>query len=240
MQKVIIIGASSGIGNELAKVFALNGWEIGITARRQALLEGLASQFPSIKWHIKTMDTAQHESAREILMQLVYEMNGVDVFIYSAGVGESSGKWEKENNMHQINIVGFAALSNAMFMYFKEYQKTGQIVGISSVASQRGSGTTIGYAATKAFMSNYMQGQRERAVKKKLPITITDIRPGFIDTPMTQGQKGMFWVIKSDTAAHLIYQAIIKKKNIAYIPAKWKIIAWLMRNTPDFIWYKIM
>ena len=175
MKKVIIVGASTGIGSELAKKFAQEGWQIGITARRENLLQALAAEFPSVKWHIKAMDTSNHDAARNILQHLITEMNGVDIFIYNAGIGESSSKWEKENNMHQVNAIGFAALANFMFKYFKEGKLSGQIVGISSVASQRGTKTSIGYAATKAFMSTYMQGQRQAAGSKKLPITITDI-----------------------------------------------------------------
>lgn len=238
MKKVIIIGASTGIGSELARTFAKHGYEVGITARRQELLENLAAEIPAAKWHIKAMDVAQHDAAREALSQLIYEMNGVDIFIYNAGIGDSSSKWEKENNMLQVNAVGFAALANAMFYYFKSENKIGQIVGISSVASQRGSRMSIGYGATKAFMSNYMQGLRQQAAFKKLPITITDIRPGFVETPMTTGQKGMFWVIKSERASTLIYNAIVAKKHIAYIPVKWRFAAFIMRNLPEFIWNK--
>ncbi|MBX2902362.1 MAG: SDR family NAD(P)-dependent oxidoreductase [Chitinophagales bacterium] len=239
MKKVIIVGASTGIGSELAKKFAQEGWQIGITARRENLLQALAAEFPSVKWHIKAMDTSNHDAARNILQHLITEMNGVDIFIYNAGIGESSSKWEKENNMHQVNAIGFAALANFMFKYFKEGKLTGQIVGISSVASQRGTKTSIGYAATKAFMSTYMQGQRQAAGSKKLPITITDIRPGYIETPMTEGQKGMFWVAKSNHAATLIYKAIISKKNVAYIPGKWRFAAWVVRNIPEFIWNRM-
>lgn len=239
MKKVIIVGASTGIGCDLARKFAREGWEIAITARRQNLLEALASEFPNVKWHIQKMDTSQHEQSRHTLMELIHEMNGIDVFVYNAGIGESSSNWEKENHMLQVNAIGFAALVNAVFKYFKTEKRAGQIVGISSVASQRGSKMAIGYSATKAFMSNYMQGQRQEATSKNLPITITDIRPGYIETPMTQGQKGMFWVAKSEHAASLIYDAIIKKKNVSYIPGKWRFAAWIMRNIPEFIWNKL-
>lgn len=239
MKKVIIIGASTGIGSDLARCFAQQGWEVGITARRLDLLENLAAEFPDKNWHIKAMDVAQHDAAREELFQLISEMNGVDIFIYNAGIGDSSSKWEKENNMLQINAVGFAALANAMFYYFKSQNKAGQIVAISSVASQRGSRMSIGYGATKAFMSNYMQGLRQQAAHKKLPITITDIRPGFVETAMTSGQKGMFWIIKSIEASRLIYNAILSKKSVAYIPGKWRFAAFIMRNLPEFIWNKL-
>jgi short-subunit dehydrogenase len=238
MKKVIIVGASSGIGYELAKKFSQQGWEIGITARRQPLLETLAEQFPQTKWHIKAMDTSQQEESQKKLLDLIEEMGGIDVFVYNAGIGDNSTRWEKEHHLIQVNAVGFAALTNTVFHYFKTQKIPGQIVGISSVASQRGSRMAIAYSATKAFMSNYLQGLRQLACHRKLPITVTDIRPGYIETPMTEGQKGMFWVAKSERAAELIYSAIVKKKSVAYIPGRWRWVAWAIRNMPELVWNK--
>jgi short-subunit dehydrogenase len=96
----------------------------------------------------------------------------------------------------------------------------------------------IGYGATKAFMYNYMQGQRHKAAAEKLPITITDIRPGFIETDMTKGQKGMFWVGTSQKAAYQIANAIEAKRKVAYITRRWWLVAKLFNVLPDFIWHK--
>jgi short-subunit dehydrogenase len=238
MSKVIIIGASTGMGKDLAKEFATNGWEVGITARRLELLEELSREVPG-KWHIKQMDAGRHDEAKKALDELIATMGGVDVVVYNAGIGDSSGQWEKENNLLQINAIGFAAISNHVFKYFRERKQHGQIAGVSSVASQRGSRMAIGYCATKAFMSNYMEGQRQESVKKNFGITITDLRPGFIATPMTKDQKGMFWVVPSTVAAKLMYKAIVNKKDIAYIPGKWRMAAWAMSNVPSFLWNKV-
>ena len=177
--------------------------------------------------------------AKAALDELIATMGGVDVVVYNAGIGDSSGQWEKENNLLQINAIGFAAISNHMFKYFKDRKQHGQIVGVSSVASQRGSRMAIGYCATKAFMSNYMEGQRQESTNKRLGITITDLRPGYIETPMTDGQKGMFWVVPSHVAGRLMYKAIVNKKDVAYIPGKWRIAAWALRNAPAFFWNRM-
>ena len=235
MKKAIIIGASSGIGRALAIELSRRGYRLGITSRRLDMLQQVASacQGPT---HVMAMDMEKHLEARMLLQALIAEMGGVDIIIYNAGVGESSGKWEKENQMHQINAVGFAAVANFAFMYFKENKRRGQMVGISSVAGTRGIRHSIGYSATKAFMWSYMQGQRHRAIAEGLDITITDIRPGFIDTPMTQGQKGMFWVQPADKAAVQIADAIIARKSVAYITRRWWLIGQLMKLIPDLVW----
>jgi short-subunit dehydrogenase len=237
MEKAIIIGASSGIGKDLAIELSARGYELGICARRTELLEALAKECKN-KTFIKRMDAEQHLETRKALEELIAEMDGVDIIIYNAGIGESSGKWEKENQMHQVNAVGFAAVANFAFNYFKKNEKKGQIVGVSSIAGIRGMRHAIGYGATKAFMYNYMQGQRHKAAAEKLPITITDIRPGFIETDMTKGQKGMFWVGTSQKAAYQIANAIEAKRKVAYITRRWWLVAKLFNVLPDFIWHK--
>ena len=155
MKKAILIGASSGIGKEVAIELSKRGYELGLTARRTNLLTELSNLCPN-KTYIEYMDTAKHDETRAILEKLIERMAGVDVIIYNAGIGESSGKWEKENAMLQINAIGFAAVANFAFHYFKKGNRAGQIVGISSVMGVRGMRHALGYGATKAFMSNYM------------------------------------------------------------------------------------
>ncbi len=234
MKKVIIIGASSGIGSDLAVEMSKRGYEVGIAARRLEMLQEVAARC-SGKTYIKTIDMAKHDEARTRLGELIEEMGSADIIVYNAGIGEASGKWEKEHQMHEINAVGFAAIANYAFKYFRD-KGVGQLVGVSSVAGTRGTRHAIGYGAGKAFMWNYMQAQRHKAAAEKKDITITDIRPGFIDTPMTKGQKGMFWVVDSSYAARLIADAIEAKRTVAYIPAKWALASFVMRFVPDFIW----
>jgi short-subunit dehydrogenase len=237
VRKAIIVGASSGIGKELAIELSKRGFELGLTARRTNLLEEL-SELCVTNTYIEYMDAQNHDEAREILAKLIERMGGVDVVIYNAGIGESSGKWEKENAMHQVNAVGFAAIANYVFNYFRKSGLPGQIVGISSIAGTRGVRHAIGYAATKAFMWNYMEGQRHKAAFEKLPIHVTDIRPGFIETDMTKGQKGMFWVQSAEKAAKQIADAIESKRKVAYITGRWLIMGVLFKIIPDFIWHK--
>lgn len=236
MQKMILIGASSGIGKSLAIELSRRGHTLGLLARREELLRELQQQLPT-KTYIARADAADTIGMRNAIAAMAEEMGGVDCVIYNAGIGESSGKWEKENYMHQVNMIGFAAVANWAFNYFSENKQRGQIVGVSSVAGTRGMRHAIGYSATKAFMWNYMEGQRHKAIAEKLPITITDIRPGFIDTPMTAGQKGMFWVQSAERAALQIADAIENKRQVVYVTKRWWLMSKLMRVVPDFIWH---
>lgn len=237
MKKAIIIGASSGIGKELAIELSKRGFELGLTARRLNLLDELSNLCVN-KTYIEFMDVEKHEESIEILQKLIERMGGIDILIYNAGIGDSSGLFVKENQMFNINMIGFAALSRHAYHHFKKEKKEGHIVGISSIAGVRGMRMAVGYAATKAFMWNYMEGLRHKATAEKLPIAITDIRPGFIETDMTKGQKGMFWVQSAEKAARQIADAIARKSKVAYITRRWWLMKQLFSVMPDFIWNK--
>jgi len=236
--KAIIIGASSGIGAALAKIMAESGYELGLTARRTEKLESLAAQLPT-KSYLQTMDVTKTEAARAAFLELIEQMNGIDVVIINAGVGEITTRWEKEHNIINTNVTGFAAIANAAFYYFQSQQQKGHIVGISSLAALRGGSRIPSYHASKAFISSYMQGLRYRAVRKKLDIAITDIRPGFVKTEMTEKNDFMIWAATADKAATQIFSAIKRRKKIAYITKRWDLVAFIMKILPDFIYSKI-
>lgn len=236
MKNVIIVGASSGIGYCLAKVYSQKGYIVGLTARRLDVLEALQKELPN-KSYLRKMDVADVEASREILADLVSEMGGMDVLVLNAGIGDSKPSWQLEQQIIMVNIAGFTALGNWAVQYF-EANGGGQIAGISSVASVRGTHIATVYSASKAYISSYMEGLQQRSNRKKQGITVTDIRPGFVATPMTQENKGMFWVATPEKAAEQIYAAIKNKKRVAYITRRWWIVAQMIKSIPDFLWLK--
>lgn len=239
MNKAIIIGATSGIGKSLAFELSKNGYEVGITGRRTELLEQISNEISS-RVYFRNMDVTQTKKAITTFSELIEEMDGVDLVIINAGIGNNNRDylWEFERQTIDINIRGFTAIANAAFNYF-EKQEHGHIVGISSVAAHFSNGKATAYNASKAFVSNYLKGLRYKAYQKRTNIIITDIRPGFVATPMTENNKGMFWVINADKAAKLILRAIRNRKNEAYIPARWRAIAWLLNIVPENIFKRI-
>ena len=145
--------------------------------------------------------------------------------------------WNKEKETIDTNILGFSAVANTAMHYFMK-KGSGHLVGISSIASIRGSNIAPAYNASKAFMSNYMEGLRIKISKINIPITITDIQPGLVDTAMAKGD-GLFWVAPPEKAAAQIYKAIKKKKKKAYITKRWAIIALLLKIMPEFVYNKL-
>lgn len=134
-------------------------------------------------------------------------------------------------------MTGFVAMVNVAFKYFVK-RGVGHIVGISSIASLRGNGSAPAYNASKSFVSNYLEGLRQKAYKLGIPIIITDIQPGFVDTAMAQGE-GLFWVASPEKAALQIYKKIVVKKKHAYISKRWRSIAWLLKIMPNWLYNKL-
>jgi len=232
MKKVIIIGGTSGIGEELAKRFDSNGFSVGITGRREMLLKEVQRSLKNESFY-KVMDVVNDSESIVLLNEMIKEMGSVDIVILNAGIGVDNKdlEWSIEKQMISTNAVGFAALATESFNYFVK-QGFGQIVGVSSISCLRGSQDAPSYSASKAFVSNFLEGLLIRSLKMKMNIDITDIRPGFIDTAMTKGQQGMFWVCSVQKASDLIYKAIIKKKRISYVPGKWSLLAWFIKRLP--------
>lgn len=243
MQTVIIIGASSGIGRALALDFARAGYAVGITARRGELLQNLAVEIETQggKAFIQKMDIADTQVAMRLLEDLIEQMNGADIIVINAGIGENSSKlsWEKETRTIGVNVSGFAAMANVAMHHFLDRRK-GHLVGISSLAGERGNRIAPAYAASKAFVSNYLQGLRNYAVKNDAHITVTDIKPGFVKTPMTAKNDRMFWAASAEKAARQIFMAIHHKRSLVYVTKRWRLVAWLLRTLPDWLYNRVV
>ncbi len=233
MKKVIIIGASSGIGKGLATMYALDGCIVGITGRRKELLESFQQDYPE-NIIIECFDVTGPDILDDF-KSLLQQTGGMDLLIYSSGFGDVSETldWAIDKQTILTNVNGFTEIVNHSFNYFAA-QGSGQIVSISSIASIRGNSYAPAYSASKAFISNYMEGLHMKAYKQKLNITITDILPGFVKTKMAKGNK-QFWVAPLDKACEQIYASINQKKRRAYITSRWWLIAKIMANMPYFI-----
>ncbi|HDH04133.1 MAG TPA: SDR family NAD(P)-dependent oxidoreductase [Nitrospirae bacterium] len=237
-KKAIIIGATSGIGKELAKVVSQNNYIVGLAGRRTQLLDELKEELPGDSF-TKYIDVAKPDEAINHLNELIAEMGDVDLIILSSGVGfiNHDLDWAKEKETIDVNVAGFAIMANVAMHHFL-LKGSGHLVGISSIAAIRGDDTAPAYNASKAFISNYLAGLRKKISKAGLPIVVTDVQPGFVDTAMAKGD-GLFWVASPQKAAQQIYKAIKKKKKHVYVTKRWKLIGWLMKTMPEFIYNRM-
>jgi len=236
MKKAIVVGGSSGIGRELARILSGDGYVVGVMARRIRLLEELGAETGA---HVQEIDVADTESAIEILAKFIEKMGGVELVVICAGIGHLNAQldWPLENETIKTNVTGFAAIANVAVKHFME-KGSGHLVGISSIAALRGGRQAPAYNASKAFESNYLEGLRQKVRKLGLPITITDIKPGFVKTAMAKGD-GIFWAADADKVALQIYKAIKQRKSCAYVTRRWRLIGWLLKMIPGPIYERL-
>lgn len=231
MKRCIIIGATSGIGQALAELLLQNDYMIGVTGRREMLLDTLKEKNPD-RVFVKRMDIQDLSAIEVSCKELVDQMGGLDLMIISAGIGEENKNlnFEIEHDVIKTNVQGFTCLADWGMRYFKE-QGHGHLVNISSIAGIRGNGIAPSYNATKAYQINYLEGLRINAKNFGSSITVTDVRPGFVDTAMAKGD-GLFWVAPVEKASKQIYRAIKQKKQVVYVSKRWKLIGILLKLIP--------
>ena len=238
MKKAIIVGATSGIGRALATILASNNYLVGVTGRRKNLLEELKSERPK-NIAISDFDITNSFEATKKFDALVNELGGLDLLVLSAGIGDINEALDfiLEKNTINTNVLGFTEIADWTFNYFQK-QKSGHFVAITSIAGIRGSRQAPAYNATKAFQINYLEGLRQKAKKLSLPIFVTDIRPGFVDTAMAKGE-AKFWISTLEKTSKQIYKAIENKKSVAYITKRWEIVALVLKFIPRRIYAQL-
>jgi NAD(P)-dependent dehydrogenase (short-subunit alcohol dehydrogenase family) len=233
----ILIGASSGIGEALAKKLLRKGWNVGLVARRAEELERIAAPFNRRERRAFTYphDVTRLEEAAPLFQQIVHEMGGFDMAIYCAGVmpkvAVNEYNIEKDKLVFDVNVLGAIAWLNEAAARC-EQQQSGTIVGIGSVAGDRGRKGQPVYCASKAAFHTYLEGLRNRLGHRG--VTVVTIKPGPVRTPMTEGLK-MPFMISADQAADGILRAIDRRAVSAYVPIIWWPIMTVIRLIPSFL-----
>jgi len=231
MKKTIVIGATSGIGRGIAKLLADDGCKVGITGRRTELLEELKAEKP-VSYIIKTFDICDTKTTIEKLQELIDELGGLDLLVISSGTGYLNEPlaFDLEELTINTNVLGFTNIVDWVFKYFVK-QKSGHLAAITSIAGLRGSRYAPAYSSSKSYQIKYLEAMRQKANHLKLPIYITDIRPGFVDTAMAQSNL-IFWVASVKKASKQIFGAIKRKRKIVYVTKRWRLLAIVFKLIP--------
>ena len=237
MKKVIIIGATSGIGEEIAKIYIAQGWQVGIAGRRKEALTALAATAPAqVKTQVIDVTSAD---APEQLQSLIEKLGGMDLFLLSSGIGSQNVKLEPEIELNtaRTNVEGFIRMVTTAYRFFKE-QGSGHLAVISSVAGTKGLGSAPAYSATKRFQNTYIDALAQLARMERLSIQFTDIRPGFVATALLKNRKYPLLMRADSTAQHIV-KALTNKKRVAIIDTRYAILVFFWQLIPRWLWERL-
>lgn len=235
MKKIVIIGASSGMGMEVAKLFLAQDCRLGLAARREERLQAIKQMAPD-RVEVMAIDVKALD-AEARLRQLVDTLDGMDLFFYAAGIGKQNRSLTPDIEVDTVNTnaQGFARMVGEAYRYFAQ-QGHGHIAAITSIAGTKGLGPAPAYSATKAFQNTYLQALEQQALARQLKIRFTDIRPGFVDTDLLKGDYHYPMMLKPDKVARIIVKAINKKRHVVVIDWRYGILTSLWRRIPRPLW----
>ncbi len=239
---ILITGASSGLGEGMAREFARRGRDLALCARRTDRLEALRAELlqlnPKIRVSVRALDVNDHEQVFEVFHAFEQEFGGLDRVIVNAGMGKGqplgTGFFFKANlQTAQTNFIAAVAQCEAALEIFRKQGK-GHLVTISSMSAMRGlPGNVSVYAATKAGLAALSEGLRAEFIKKKLPIAVTTIFPGYIRSEINAKVKKTPFMVDTETGCRALAVAIEKEPAEACVPSwPWRLIGWYMRNAP--------
>ena len=237
MKKIIIICATSGIGLEVARCYLKDGWQVGVAGRREEELEKIRLSAPG-QVCTQTIDVTR-EDAPFSLEQLITKMGGMDVFLLSSGIGKQNLSLQPDIELQTAatNVSGFIRMVNAAYHYFEQRGK-GHIAVISSIAGTKGLGSAPAYSATKRFQNTYINALEQLAHMKKLNISFTDIRPGFVATPLLKDDKYPLLMHTSQVASQIV-KAISRRKRVAIIDWRYQFIVFFWKLIPGWLWVRL-
>lgn len=238
MKRAIIIGATSGIGKEVAKGLLLQGWKIGVAGRRKNALDAFRTIAPD-NIEVETLDVTQ-EDATERLHSLIKKLGGMDLFLLSSGVGHQNMELNAdiELNTARTNVDGFIRMVTAAFQYFRQ-QGNGHLAVISSIAGTKGLGVAPAYSATKRFQNTYIDALEQLSYLQKLHIRFTDIRPGFVATDLLNDGKHYPLLMDAAEVGRHISWSLKRKQRVAVIDWRYRILVFFWKMIPRWMWKRL-
>ena len=242
-ERVIVIGASSGIGASIARALGHQGAHVALLGRREAELLEVASSVESAGGRALTRvhDVMAFDEVSPLFDSLVEELGGLDTLIYVSGAMPTIEEHEyaphKDRVMVSVNLLGAMAWMNPAAAHM-EAARQGTLIGVSSIAGERGRRGNPAYCASKAGMTTYLEGLRNRL--HRYGVNVVTIKPGFVRTAMTEGMGDLLWIIGPDEAARQILAMARSGKSLArFVPRRWWMVALVIRLIPSWLFRKL-
>lgn len=251
------MGATSGIGQEVAKLLAANGYEVGLAGRREERLVQMAQATPGIVAH-RQIDVTKEDAPTE-LHKLIEELGGMDLYFHSSGIGWENVSLDPDKELKTVetNGVGFVRMVSAAYNWFAEQkadeakqraegdeqrasskERKARIACITSIARTRGLGAAPAYSATKRMQAHYLECLSQQARMRHLNIGITDIRPGFVATDLIAGSH-FHLQLKAEDVARTIVRAIEQGREVVTIDWRYRLLVAAWQLIPRWLWVRL-
>ena len=256
-KRAIVMGATSGIGKEVARLLAANGYEVGIAGRREERLVQMAQATPGIVAH-RQIDVTKEDAPTE-LHKLIEELGGMDLYFHSSGIGWENVSLDPDKELKTVetNAMGFVRMVSAAYNWFAEQradeakqraegdeqrasdkERKARIACITSIARTRGLGAAPAYSATKRMQAHYLECLSQQARMRHLNIGITDIRPGFVATDLIAGSHFPLQ-LKAEDVARTIVRAIERGSEVVTIDWRYRLLVAAWQLIPRWLWVRL-
>ena len=239
MKKVVIMGASSGMGYGVAEALASRGVKIGIAARHIESMKALKDKYPEFVEYAKIDITKPDAVAK--LNDLIEELGGMDIYFHVAGIYNENLYLDPETDVKIVdtNCAGFARMIDAAYRYFRVNKKKGQIAAITSVAGTKGIGRLAAYSSSKKFGQWYLDAVEQMSNAERTGISFTDIRPGWVRTPLENPDENYPMNMSVEYVVPKIIKAIVRKYRVAVVDWRWNLFTGVWRSIPNAIWTRM-
>ena len=245
LRSVIVIGATSGIGRAVVEKLANEGVRVGIAGRREDRLKELQERFGDERISYRVMDVTQ-ASATEVLDELIAEIGAPDALLYASGIGKQNPTLDEDMELRTVetNCAGMVRIVDHFINYVKRepaYNKKhkAHIAVITSVAGTMGMGPAPAYSATKSMQSAYLVALAQHARMQHIPITVGDIRPGFVATEILNPEKRYPMIMTAEQAAKYVTRSLRRHKRITIFDWRYKLLVGFWRLIPRCIWERM-
>ncbi len=241
IKRAIVMGATSGIGREVVKELARQGWKVGIAGRRDDALREIMDQEPQVT-AMQRIDIT-HDDAPEQLLQLIEQLGGIDLYFHSSGIGYQNTALDtgKELATVETNAMGFTRMVDAVFHYLAERpERKAHIAVISSIARTKGLGAAPAYSATKRYVSHYMECVSQLCrIRHLTHISLHDIRPGFVRTPLIADGNSYPMQLDPQRVARSIVRGINRGRAVITIDWRYRLLVAGWRLIPRWLWVRL-
>ncbi|HIY69358.1 MAG TPA: SDR family NAD(P)-dependent oxidoreductase [Candidatus Alistipes intestinigallinarum] len=238
MKRIVIAGATSGLGLETARLCIREGWRVGAAGRWLEALEALRAEAPD-QVEIEPLDVT-HEDAPERLNRLIERLGGMDIYLHSSGIGSRNTDLRPNIELETLrtNGEGFVRMIVAAFHYFRSHGG-GHLAVISSIAGTKGLGAAPAYSATKRMQNTYIDALAQLARMEGYEIRFTDIRPGFVATPLLAKDGDYPMLMNTEKVARKIMQVLRKPRRRVVIDRRyaWLVFGWKL--IPQGLWERL-